>query len=167
MWVLQIDDDEDDLEIFCTAVRLFDPAIAYHGALGMEAAQLFFRTQVCAIPDVIFLDINMPRYTGFDCYAIFKNDPRFINTRFIFLSTSIDEKKIPKGCAFMQKQNSLKAYVTKLKEYLPAPSAPGASAEGSIRYLPCLSIYNTIKIRLQPDASESSSPDELITLQLR
>jgi CheY-like chemotaxis protein len=146
MWVLQIDDDEDDLEIFSTAIKLFNPLITYEGVFGMEAAQSFFKTEGCAIPDVVFLDINMPRYSGFDCYAIFKNDPRFRNTRFIFLSTSIDKKQMPQGSAFMQKQSSLKAYVAILSNFLPAPAA----SEETSHYQACLSIIDRIKTTLQP-----------------
>ena len=120
MWVLQIDDDEDDLEIFGTALRLYDPAIEYCGVSGMEAANSLFNTRDCAIPDVIFLDINMPRQSGFECYAIFKNDARFNNTKFIFLSTSINEKAMPAGSAYMKKQTSLNAYVSMLHKQLPA-----------------------------------------------
>jgi CheY-like chemotaxis protein len=144
MWVLQIDDDDDDLEIFGAALRLFDPAIKYHGVLQMEAANSLFNTEACAIPDVIFLDINMPRQSGFDCYAIFKNDSRFNNTEFIFLSTFIDENAMPAGCAFMTKQNSLNGYVSMLHKQLPALLTKSIRGDNCYQFRPFTPKFDTL-----------------------
>src|SRR5688572_24050638 len=100
MRVLQIDNDLDDLEIFGEAVKLFDSDIEYSGVETLEDALALLDTDPAAVPDVIFLDINMPRHSGFDCYAVLKKDSRFIHTRFVFLSTTINEKDIPPGCDF-------------------------------------------------------------------
>lgn len=143
MWVLQIDDDEDDLEIFSMALRRFDPAIKYSGVLGMEAANLLFNTEGCLVPDVIFLDINMPRQSGFDCYAIFKGDTRFNNTKIIFLSTSINEKVMPAGSAFMKKQNSLIAYVKILQIQLPTRVRKSIDSDNYYQFKPYSSEYNS------------------------
>jgi CheY-like chemotaxis protein len=136
MWVLQIDDDEDDLEIFGAALRLFDPALKYRGVLRMEAANSLFNTESCGIPDVIFLDINMPRQSGFDCYAIFKSDRRFKDTEFVFLSTFIDENAIPAGCAFMTKQNSLNGYVSMLDKQLPSMLTKSIRGDNCYQFRP-------------------------------
>ena len=120
MRVLQIDDDQDDLEIFGEAIRLFDSGIEYSGVETLEDALALLDTDPVGVPDVVFLDINMPRHSGFDCYALFKKDSRFNHTRFVFLSTTINEKDIPLGCDFMEKQHSLKTYETMLKNLLQA-----------------------------------------------
>jgi CheY-like chemotaxis protein len=161
MWVLQIDDDEDDLEIFSAAIQLFDPAIKYRGISNMEAARSIFDKDDCVIPDVVFLDINMPRYSGFDCYAIFKKDPRFINTHFIFLSTTINPKQMPADAAFMKKQHSLKAYVAALHHHLPSPPPSSSYPDVSYQYRPSLSVFDTMRLTLQPTASQCSSTNEL------
>jgi CheY-like chemotaxis protein len=122
MWVLQIDDDHDDLEIFGEAVNFFDSTVKYCGFGTIEGALAFIDKSGAAVPDIIFLDINMPRHSGFDCYTIFKNDSRFIHTRFVFVSTTIYPKEIPPGCDFIIKQHSLKTYVTMLKNLLRQPS---------------------------------------------
>jgi CheY-like chemotaxis protein len=159
MWVLQIDDDEDDLEIFGSAIQLFDPALKFSGAVALKDALALFATEGCAIPDVIFLDINMPRYSGFDCYAIFKKDRRFINTRFIFLSTSIDVNKIPAGSACMKKQYSLAEYVSQLRTHLPPPLTSARDSHSTYRYQPSLSLYDLI--RLGQQRSQASAAQEL------
>lgn len=119
MWVLQIDDDQDDLEIFGEAISLFDSNARYFGVQAVEEAFALYDNDDVEIPDVIFLDINMPRYSGFECYAMFKKDSRFVDTRFVFLSTSINQEEIPCGAGFMQKQNSLGMYVAMLEKVLP------------------------------------------------
>lgn len=121
MRILQIDNDQDDLEIFEEAVKLFDSGIKYCGVETLEDALALIDTDPIVVPDVIFLDINMPRHSGFDCYALFKKDSRFNHTRFVFLSTTINEKNIPPGCDFMEKQHSLKTYKEKLKNLLQSP----------------------------------------------
>lgn len=120
MWILQIDDDEDDLEIFGAAVKHFDSTHKYSGFTTMEAALAFLDADG-VIPEVIFLDINMPKHSGFDCFAIFKQNSKFAHTRFIFLSTTINQKEIPQGCDFMLKQHSVKNYVAMMKDFLPPP----------------------------------------------
>jgi CheY-like chemotaxis protein len=121
MWVLQIDDDQDDLELFGEAVKLFDPNVKYFGLETIEDALAHLKEDGVAIPDVIFLDINMPRHSGFDCYKIFKQDSRFAHTRFVFLSTAINQKDIPPGCDAMLKQYSVKTYAEMLKNLLSLP----------------------------------------------
>jgi CheY-like chemotaxis protein len=121
MWVLQIDDDQDDLELFGEAVTLFDPNVKYFGLETIEDALAYLKGDGVTMPDVIFLDINMPRHSGFDCYKIFKQDSRFAHTRFVFLSTAINQKEIPPGCDSMLKQYSVKTYVAMLKNLLSSP----------------------------------------------
>jgi CheY-like chemotaxis protein len=152
MWVLQIDDDEDDIEIFSTAVRLFDPAIQYRGAESMEEALQLFNSDGCIIPDVIFLDINMPRHSGFDCHAIFRRDPRFEKTRFFFLSTNINAREMPAGPVLMKKQHSINGYVEMLCKHLRPPPTSSSYADASYKYRPCLSAYDTI---MRPNSSAS------------
>lgn len=165
MWVLQIDDDEDDLEFFSIALRLFDPVIQYRGVRSLDDALAIFVAEDCLIPDVIFLDINMPRHSGFDCYATFKNDARFVNTRFIFLSTSIDKRKIPTGIASMEKQNSMKSYVAMLRNHLPSLASSSITALNA-QPPSDRSVYESIIIALKPP-SQSPLLNELLEMQLR
>lgn len=164
MWVLHIDDDEDDLEFFSTALRLFDPVIQHRGVRSLEDALAIFISEGSLIPDIIFLDINMPRHSGFDCYATLKNDARFMNTRFIFLSTSIDKRNIPAGIASMEKPNSMKSYVAMLRNHLPSHAS---SSFTPLNTLPASdrSLYESVIIALKPP-SQSPLSNELSTIQL-
>ena len=118
MLVLQIDDDSEDLEIFKLVLHLVDPMIKCYGETTLKKALALFDTGSMPIPDMVFLDINMPVHSGFECYAEFKKASRFTNTNFVFLSTSIDPKMVPVGCASLSKQPSLDAYVVLLRKVL-------------------------------------------------
>ena len=95
-------------------------------------------------PEIIFLDINMPRYSGFDCYALLKKDSRFMHTRFVFLSTTINEKDIPPGCDSMVKQHSLKTYEMVLKKLLRTPFNCNSSQDTSLSFDLCQPSRTTV-----------------------
>ena len=63
MIVLCIDDDPDDTDFFCEALRTVSPdsqcLVANDGLTALKT----LRTD--CLPDIIFLDINMPRMDGF------------------------------------------------------------------------------------------------------
>jgi len=78
--LLLIDDDNDDREIFYDAVKDCDPEIELFFAKdGVEAIELLI--EMLVLPDVIFLDYNMPRMNGLECLKKIK--------------TNIDTKNIP------------------------------------------------------------------------
>lgn len=153
------------MEFFSTALRLFDPVIQHRGVRSLEDALAIFISEGSVIPDIIFLDINMPRHSGFDCYATFKSDARFVNTRFIFLSTSIDKRRIPAGIASMEKPNSMKDYVAMLRNHLPSLTSSSFTALNA-QPASSRSLYESIIIALKPP-TQSPLLNELSAIQLR
>ena len=62
------DDDPDDREFFTLALRKIDPTIkCVITKVGCEALD-FFKENESFIPDFIFLDFNMPRVNGKECF---------------------------------------------------------------------------------------------------
>jgi CheY-like chemotaxis protein len=62
--LLIIDDDADDREMFCEAVKEINDQIKCLCASGgSEALELFEKGQL-SLPDLIFLDLNMPCVNG-------------------------------------------------------------------------------------------------------
>jgi DNA-binding NtrC family response regulator len=61
--VLLIDDDADELQIFEEAIKEIDSSISVLYNNGCYKLDV----QVKEIPDLIFLDINMPGCDGFEC----------------------------------------------------------------------------------------------------
>lgn len=91
--ILLIDDDEDDRNIFCDALRLIDPAIKAHTATDGQNA-LDFLKRCETLPDFIFLDLNMPRMDGKQCLKKLKEDKHFETIPVIIYSTSKMEEDV-------------------------------------------------------------------------
>lgn len=70
--ILLVDDDPDDQMMFCDVITKINPSIICTVKKdGIEA--LIFLKQVNELPDIIFLDMNMPRMDGRECLSEFKN----------------------------------------------------------------------------------------------
>ena len=64
MKVLFIDDDPDDFEVFCEALKSSHPEAVCEYQPDGEAALRFLREQSATPPEHIFLDVHMPRMGG-------------------------------------------------------------------------------------------------------
>jgi CheY-like chemotaxis protein len=87
MKILLIDDDSDDQTLFCDAIRNISSDIicefAENGAVGLK-----LMNSEAALPDVVFLDVNMPIMDGRETLAIIRTTPRLSNLRVVIYSTS-------------------------------------------------------------------------------
>ena len=63
--VLIVDDDEDDRDLFCIAVHELEPKINCILARNGEEALQGLHLEKFPKPDLIFLDLNMPRLNGY------------------------------------------------------------------------------------------------------
>lgn len=92
------DDDEDDRSLFTDAILEVDPSVVVKEAGdGMQLMQII-QTLSEPLPDVIFLDINMPKKSGFECLEeIRKNDGAIKEVKVIVLSTSNDPQDIERA----------------------------------------------------------------------
>ena len=85
--ILLIDDDDDDQFIFLAALQDVAPSSFCH--ISNNALEAFEYLNVCAeVPDMLFLDLNMPMMNGFEFLLILKSDPRFSPVPVIIFSTS-------------------------------------------------------------------------------
>jgi CheY-like chemotaxis protein len=73
-YILIVEDDEDDRDLFCSAVYEIDPSIRCILARNGEEALLGLRLKEFPRPNLIFLDLNMPRINGFQCLKELKKD---------------------------------------------------------------------------------------------
>ncbi|RFM26384.1 response regulator [Deminuibacter soli] len=93
-WIFLADDDEDDCLLFGDALM----AVAENALLttvsdGFELMHLL-REQQPAAPDIIFLDLNMPRKNGFECLHEMQQFPQFRNIPVVIYSTSAQQQDI-------------------------------------------------------------------------
>ena len=88
------DDDEDDRFLFLeafdelkinTKVNTFEDGVYLMDYLNKENAKL---------PEVLFLDLNMPRKTGIECLKEIRSNPKYKDVSIAIYSTSSSEEDI-------------------------------------------------------------------------
>lgn len=83
-----IDDDADDRMLFARAVKRIGRNVSYESIETAEEAISMLENNDTRLPDVVFLDINMPRMGGWECLSRIKADERTKNIPVIMYSTS-------------------------------------------------------------------------------
>jgi CheY-like chemotaxis protein len=92
--ILLADDDTDDCLFFKDAIaELIEPAnfTAVHD--GEQLMQLLSQEKT-VLPDVLFLDLNMPRKNGFECLAEIKQHKKLQKLPVIIFSTSFEQEVV-------------------------------------------------------------------------
>jgi CheY-like chemotaxis protein len=110
--ILLADDDMDDAEMFAEVLALTDPSIKfYHVKNGLEVFD-HMKRMTNQMPAIIFLDINMPEMSGWQCLSILKNDPLARCIPVVIYSTSSHHR---------DKQTAIElgasAFITKPSDY--------------------------------------------------
>lgn len=87
------DDDQDDSEMFSEALSLIDDSITFLSA--PNGRELLTTLEESAhLPDLIFLDLNMPVMNGWECLKHLKADDRYKQIPVTIISTASHEKEI-------------------------------------------------------------------------
>jgi CheY-like chemotaxis protein len=121
MRILLIDDDRDDQAIFCEAVKTISPhALCDLADNGKEGLQLL--NSYDTLPNVIFLDINMPIMDGRQTLRSIKQTPGLASLPVIMYSTSshqleIDEFRVM-GAQYLVKANSFEDLVRSIRRFI-------------------------------------------------
>ena len=89
-----VDDDADDQELFIEAVGEVDSTIRCITASDSEEALDLLKNRKIPLPDVIFLDLNMPRLNGKQCLAELKKQAHLRDIPVIIYSTSSEKRDI-------------------------------------------------------------------------
>ncbi|MDF2437365.1 MAG: two-component system response regulator [Bacteroidota bacterium] len=116
------DDDEDDRLIFSEALSEIDPSIKLvEAADGLKLLNLLSAAE--KLPDVIFLDLNMPLKNGKDTLRFIRSDNRFKTIPVVLYSTSsnpadIEESFNAGGSLYLEKPYSMCGMVNNLKDIL-------------------------------------------------
>jgi CheY-like chemotaxis protein len=94
MKCLLVDDDFDDQEIFSIALKDVDPSIEIVFANdGVEAINMV-NAEKSFNPDIIFIDMNMPRMNGSQCMVEIRKLERLKSTPIYMYSTFCDPKRV-------------------------------------------------------------------------
>jgi CheY-like chemotaxis protein len=87
MIILCIDDDPDDTDFFCDAIKVVNPQAKCVTANDGLSALKVLRSEI--LPDVIFLDINMPRMSGREVLMQIKKSYKLSQIPIVIYSTTI------------------------------------------------------------------------------
>lgn len=89
--ILLIDDDKDDCDVFEQALQLISNSLQLSCIHQSEAAL----TAITAFqPDLIFLDINLPRISGFDCLNEIQTNAKYSHIPIVMYSSSDNPKEV-------------------------------------------------------------------------
>jgi CheY-like chemotaxis protein len=120
---LLADDDIEDAEMFSLALADVDPAVKFYHAENGRAVFNYFQRHENPVPDIIFLDLNMPEVDGWKCLENLKSDSATKEIPVFIYSTSSLQR---------DKKEALElgatAFITKPSEYKTLQKILGAVA---------------------------------------
>jgi CheY-like chemotaxis protein len=86
--ILLADDDPDDVEIFISVLRDVDTSVAVYAVSSGVGVFEYLKDLDNPRPNVIFLDINMPEMSGWQCLTALKEAPVTRDIPVVMYSTS-------------------------------------------------------------------------------
>lgn len=128
MVILNIDDDSEDREMFCDALKIVDPNIHF---VPMDSGRcaLDFLDDAPISPDYIFIDINMPKMNGYECLEQILCDRKNDSSCIIMYSTTFDPKDKAKfekrGIKHLSKCGTFSGLVDSLQQLISSPNTLG------------------------------------------
>jgi two-component system, cell cycle response regulator DivK len=115
--VLVVDDDQDTRDLYAHCLTLCGFAVeqARDGAEGIERA-------ICVRPDVVLMDLAMPRMDGWTATVRLRNEPRTAHLPIIILSAHASdrdrERLLAAGASeFLSKPCDLDVLASRLRHY--------------------------------------------------
>ncbi len=122
--ILLVDDDEDDQVLFVDALNQIDNTFnCLIANNGLEAlASLHTKRPT---PDIIFLDLNMPKMNGYECLAEIRKQAQFKHIPVAIYTTSkVEEERdfpmLREAQYFFRKPNDFIEFTNELSKILQA-----------------------------------------------
>ncbi len=91
--VLLAEDDEEDVLLFNTVLAELNQSITVKVAADGILLMTLLK-QATTLPEMIFLDLNMPHKNGFECLSEIKGNERWNSIKIVILSTSSQPQQI-------------------------------------------------------------------------
>jgi DNA-binding response OmpR family regulator len=108
MKILLVDDDRDDQMLFREVLQSIDETLTCNIANNGEEALNMLKSD-SNLPDIIFLDLNMPRMDGKTCLEKIRATEKLKHLNIVIVSTSISAEDevafMMAGARFMEKPN--------------------------------------------------------------
>jgi CheY-like chemotaxis protein len=121
MIILAAEDDLEDFEFFQEALFKINPSIiVFRADTGVQVLEML--KNGVFIPDIIFLDINMPRMDGHACFKELRKNEQYSKIPVVVYSTSKNVKEIShfqsQGATFLVKPDNFDQLVKSLEVIL-------------------------------------------------
>ncbi|MCW2119689.1 response regulator [Flavobacterium sp. 7A] len=94
--LLLADDDMDDCLFFQEAMEELSLSMTLTTVNDGVQLMNFLNSNTLALPDALFLDLNMPRKSGFECLTEIRLNQNFKELPVVIISTSLDTDVINK-----------------------------------------------------------------------
>ena len=92
--VLLADDDTDDCLFFKEAVSICIPSTNFSAVHDGEQLMQLLNNETGNLPDILFLDLNMPRKNGFECLEEIKHNKKLKALPVVVFSTSFEQEVV-------------------------------------------------------------------------
>jgi len=117
------DDDADDRDLFMDALKEIDNTIYCYHATNGESALKVLSGDILEKPELIFLDVNMPKINGKGVLKTLKHSPELSNIPVIMYSTFFSPEDVKEITAlgashYLVKQTNFKDLCEALKGIL-------------------------------------------------
>ena len=138
--LLLADDDTDDCMLFREALSELPIDSSLSTVHDGEQLMNLLAANARALPDVLFLDLNMPRKNGFECLSEIKANEQLKALKVVIYSTSLDEEVVKllheRGAEhYIRKPgefSKLKKVIFEALTIIPGGKAPKAGKENFV-----------------------------------
>jgi CheY-like chemotaxis protein len=90
--ILLVEDDQDDQEFFVAALDgIENVSLSDVVNNGKEAIECLYKSAI--LPNIIFMDVNMPIMGGIECLGFIMNEPLMSQVPVIMLSSDIGQRE--------------------------------------------------------------------------
>jgi CheY-like chemotaxis protein len=137
--ILLADDDFDDCGFFKQALEGLPLSTKLNIVNDGEQLMTYLDENVESLPDVLFLDLNMPRKNGFDCLSEIKRNQKLKDMPVIIFSTSSDKQKIDQvfksgGLVYVHKPGDFSQLKQVILHALPI-AVENTFSKGTLKYI--------------------------------
>ncbi|MFM9946396.1 MAG: response regulator [Saprospiraceae bacterium] len=137
--ILLADDDFDDCDFFKQALEALPLSTELSIVNDGEQLMAYLDENAENLPDVLFLDLNMPRKNGLECLADIKRNPKLKDMPVVIFSTLNDKQKIDMvfksgGLVYVHKPGDFSQLKQVILHALPL-AVENTFSKGALKYI--------------------------------
>ncbi len=123
MQILLADDDEDDRFFFSEALSELQSDITYKEVMDGAELMDYLKENSHAVPELLFLDMNMPCKSGSECLSEIRSENKFRDLVIIIYSTSSEMEEVKRAYSlgadlYLQKPSRFETLKSLLSEII-------------------------------------------------